>query len=68
MSVMHKLKRMLKGHEARAGKVVDKAGDLVDKKTRGKYSGHVDTAQEKLKDQLGADRKRADDQDNPPRS
>ncbi|MFH9073388.1 antitoxin [Streptomyces alboflavus] len=56
MSVMDKLKQMLKGHEDKAGQGVDKAGDFVDDKTQGKYSGQVDTAQDKLKQQLGADR------------
>ncbi|MBD0709332.1 MULTISPECIES: antitoxin [unclassified Streptomyces] len=53
MSVLDKLKSMLKGHEDQASKGVDKAGDFVDEKTQGKYSGQVDTAQEKLKQQLG---------------
>ncbi|MFF8956877.1 antitoxin [Streptomyces sp. NPDC014894] len=57
MSVMDKLKRMLKGHEAQADKGVDKAGDAFDSKTQGKYSGHVDTGQQKLKDQYGTGRK-----------
>ncbi|MFD9071795.1 antitoxin [Streptomyces lasiicapitis] len=56
MSVMDKLKQMLKGHEDKAGQGIDKAGDFVDDKTQGKYSGQVDTAQDKLKGQLGADR------------
>ncbi|MFE9255563.1 antitoxin [Streptomyces sp. NPDC006879] len=60
MSMMDKLKQMLKGHEEQAGQGIDKAGDFVDDKTQGKYSSHVDTAQEKLKDQLGRD------QDSPP--
>ncbi|AVH97736.1 kanamycin biosynthetic protein [Streptomyces cinereoruber] len=60
MSVMDKLKGMLKGHEDQAGKGVDKAGDFADKKTQGKYSGQVDTAQDKLKRQMGRD------QDTPP--
>ncbi|MER7914492.1 MULTISPECIES: antitoxin [unclassified Streptomyces] len=55
MSVMDKLKGMLKGHEDQAGKGVDKAGDFADEKTQGKYSGQVDTAQDKLKQQLGRD-------------
>ncbi|MFJ4716447.1 antitoxin [Streptomyces sp. NPDC088785] len=62
MSVMDKLKQMLKGHEDQAGKGVDKAGDFVDGKTQGKYSSQVDTAQDKLKEQLGGDR----NQDGPP--
>ncbi|MWA08551.1 antitoxin [Streptomyces sp. BA2] len=60
MSVMDKLKQMLKGHEDKAGQGIDKAGDFVDGKTQGKYSGQVDTAQDKLRDQLGRD------QDKPP--
>ncbi|MFJ3903758.1 antitoxin [Streptomyces sp. NPDC090025] len=60
MSVMDKLKQMLKGHEDQAGQGIDKAGDFVDEKTQGKYSSQVDTAQDKLKEQLGAD------QDKPP--
>ncbi|MGW0706469.1 antitoxin [Streptomyces sp. NPDC002643] len=55
MSVMDKLKQMLKGHEEQAGKGVDKSGDYVDDRTQGKYSGQVDTAQERLRQQLGAD-------------
>ncbi|WP_246123817.1 antitoxin [Nocardia bhagyanarayanae] len=29
--------------------VIDKAGDLVDEKTGGKFAGHVDTAQDAAK-------------------
>ncbi|GGV31761.1 antitoxin [Streptomyces spectabilis] len=64
MSVMDKLKQMLKGHEDKAGQGIDKAGDFVDDKTQGKYSSQVDTAQEKLKGQLGGDQ----GQQNPPQS
>ncbi|MEU7156412.1 antitoxin [Streptomyces chrestomyceticus] len=64
MSVMDKLKQMLKGHEDQAGKGVDKASDFVDDKTQGKYSSQVDTAQDKLKGQLGQDQ----GQDQPPQS
>ncbi|MFD5145662.1 antitoxin [Streptomyces sp. NPDC058401] len=53
MSVMDKLKQMLKGHEDQAAQGIDKAGDFVDEKTQGKYSSQVDTAQAKLKEQLG---------------
>jgi len=53
MSMMEKIKQMLKGHEDQAEKAVDKAGDMVDDKTQGRYSGQVDTAQEKLKDEFG---------------
>ncbi|MFF8602298.1 antitoxin [Streptomyces sp. NPDC015232] len=53
MSMMDKLKQMLKGHEDQAGKAVDKAGDMVDQRTQGKYARHVDTAQDRLKQQFG---------------
>ncbi|MFE7561330.1 antitoxin [Kitasatospora sp. NPDC057500] len=56
MSMFDKLKSMLKGHEGQAEKGVDKAGDMVDERTQGKYSSQVDTGQEKLKDQLRDDR------------
>lgn len=54
MSMLDKIKGMLKGHEDQARKGVDKAGDMVDKKTNGKYGGQVDKVQEKLNDQLGS--------------
>ncbi|MDF0375935.1 MULTISPECIES: antitoxin [Streptomyces] len=60
MSALDKIKKMLKGHEDQAGKGIDKAGDMVDDRTQGKYSKHVDTGQDKLKQQLGSDRDRND--------
>lgn len=59
MSVMGKLKQMLKGHEEQAGQGIDKAGDFVDGRTQGKYGGQVDSAQERLRQQLGSDQARA---------
>ncbi|MEU8513946.1 antitoxin [Kitasatospora sp. NPDC048722] len=52
MSMMDKLKSLLKGHEDQAEKGVDKAGDAFDERTEGKYSSHVDTGQDKLKEQF----------------
>ncbi|GAA2643701.1 antitoxin [Streptomyces lunalinharesii] len=63
MSVLDKLKELLKGHEDQAGKGVDKAGDYVDERTQGKYQSQVDTAQDKLKEQLGGTDR---DTDRPP--
>ncbi|BFV55835.1 hypothetical protein KCMC57_up09390 [Kitasatospora sp. CMC57] len=51
--MFEKLKSMIKGHEDTVRTGVDKAGDKVDDRTGGKYSGHVDTAQQKLNEQLG---------------
>ncbi|MFJ4771883.1 antitoxin [Streptomyces uncialis] len=53
MSMMDKLKNMLKGHEDQASKGVDKAGDAIDDRTQGKYQGQVDKGQDALKDRLG---------------
>ena len=53
MSMMDKLKGLLKGHEEQAGKGIDKTGDYVDERTQDKYRSQVDTAQDRLKEQLG---------------
>ncbi|MFD7551931.1 antitoxin [Streptomyces sp. NPDC059578] len=53
MSMMDKLKNMLKGHGDQTSKGVDKAGDYVDGKTQNKYQGQVDKGQDALKDRLG---------------
>ncbi|MBF9073588.1 antitoxin [Streptacidiphilus fuscans] len=55
MSVLDKVKGMLHGHESQAGKGVDKAGDMIDQKTGGKYQSQVDTAQNQAKKQMGVD-------------
>ncbi|WP_042403636.1 antitoxin [Streptacidiphilus carbonis] len=55
MSVLDKIKGALKGHEAQADKGVDKAGDMIDQKTGGKYASQVDMAQEQAKKQIGDD-------------
>lgn len=64
MSMMDKLKQMMKGHESQVGKGVDKAGDAVDKKTGDKYKSQVDTGQDQLKNRFGSD----GDQGGQPRS
>ncbi|MFD9130325.1 antitoxin [Kitasatospora sp. NPDC059571] len=53
MSMLDKLKGMLKGHEDTARQGVEKAGDTLDAKTGNKYQSQVDTAQQKIDDQLG---------------
>lgn len=68
MSMLDKLKGMMKGHEDTVRKGVDKAGDAVDKKTGNKYQGHVDTAQEKLNEQLGSQQRPTPGDDRPPQS
>ncbi|MEV0990318.1 antitoxin [Streptomyces sp. NPDC049949] len=62
MSMLDKLKGLLKGHEDVARQGVDKAGDAVDAKTGNKYQSQVDMAQQKINEQLGTDKP----QDRPP--
>ena len=50
MSIVDKVKEMFGGHADKAKGAVDKAGDMVDEKTGGKYSDKVDMAQDKAKD------------------
>lgn len=49
---LNKAKDFLGDHKDKVEEGVDKAGDMVDEKTDGKYSNHVDTAQDKAKDAL----------------
>ncbi|MFJ8042241.1 antitoxin [Kitasatospora sp. NPDC096147] len=51
--MFEKLKNMIKGHEDTARSGVEKAGDMVDEKTGGKYASQVDTAQQRINEQLG---------------
>jgi hypothetical protein len=53
MSVVDKIKDMLKGHPEQAKKGVDKGADYIDEKTQGKYHSQVDTAREKTEKQFG---------------
>ncbi|MFJ9711419.1 antitoxin [Streptomyces sp. NPDC101234] len=62
MSVLDKLKDLLKGHEDQARQGVEKAGDAFDERTGNKYRSQVDAAQKQADDYI--DRQR--DQGNPP--
>ncbi|MEU3061384.1 antitoxin [Streptomyces subrutilus] len=53
MSMLDKLKGMIKGHPDQARQGVEKAGDAFDAKTGNKYRSQVDTAQQKLDEQIG---------------
>ncbi|MEU0403590.1 antitoxin [Streptomyces sp. NPDC006197] len=64
MSMLDKLKGMLKGHEDTARQGVEKGGDAFDARTENKYQSQVDMAQRKINEQLGSDKP----QDDPPRS
>ncbi|MBB5939100.1 antitoxin [Streptomyces zagrosensis] len=52
MSMLDKLKGMLKGHEETAQKGIDKAGDAANRRTGGKHSGKIDSTRQRLNDQM----------------
>ncbi|TNY35016.1 antitoxin [Thermomonospora catenispora] len=47
MSIISKVKQMLGQHPDQAKKGVEKAGDVIDRRTGGKYAQHVDKGQQK---------------------
>ena len=49
MGFLDKLKDLASKNAGKVDMAIEKAGDLVDKKTQGKYAGHVDKVQEAAK-------------------
>ena len=49
MSIIDKAKEMLSHNADKAKGAVDKAGNMVDDKTGGKYKDHINQAQDKAK-------------------
>jgi antitoxin protein of toxin-antitoxin system len=47
MSIIDKVKRMIGQNPDKARRGITKAGDMIDKKTGGKYSDKIDTARQK---------------------
>jgi hypothetical protein len=52
MSIVDKVKQMLGQHSDQAKQGVEKAGDMFDQKTGGKYADKVDKAQNKAGDYI----------------
>ncbi|MCF2533067.1 antitoxin [Yinghuangia soli] len=53
MGLLDTIKEKLAPHSDKAEQAVDKATDMIDEKTGGKYSGQLDAGAEKAKDTLG---------------
>lgn len=49
MAFLDKVKNLLAKNADKVDTAIDKAGDMVDKKTQGKYTQHVDKAQDAAK-------------------
>ena len=52
MSIVDKVKQMLGQHPDQAKQGVERAGDMIDERTGGKYSDKIDKAQEKAGDYI----------------
>ncbi len=52
MGLLDTIKGMLKGNADKAKAGVEKAGDMIDEKTDGKFADKVDMAQDKAEDIL----------------
>ncbi|MCN9242276.1 antitoxin [Streptomyces sp. RY43-2] len=61
MSVMDKLRHLLKGHEEQESRGIDKGGDYIDDRTQGRYSDQIDQGE-----QTAQDRMRSQQDDTPP--
>ena len=48
--IKDKATELIQGHSDQVDDAVDKAGDFIDEKTGGQFSGQVDAAQEKAKE------------------
>ncbi|MER6534829.1 antitoxin [Streptomyces sp. 900105755] len=60
MSMLDKLKGMLKGHEDQARQGVQKGGDMIDQRTGNKYQSQVDSAQKQADDYIERQRRQGD--------
>jgi hypothetical protein len=49
MALLDKVKDLLSKNKDKVDTAIDKAGDMVDKKTQGKYTQHVDKVQDAAK-------------------
>jgi N-acetylmuramoyl-L-alanine amidase CwlA len=49
MSVLDKVKDLLSKNKDKVDQAIDKAGDIADQKTQGKYSDKIDKVQEAAK-------------------
>jgi hypothetical protein len=52
MAFLDKVKHWVSKNPDKAGTAIQKAGDLFDQKTKGKYAPHVDKAQNAARDYL----------------
>lgn len=54
MGFLDKVKKLVGEHDEKIDQAVEKAGDIVDQKTAGKYSDKVDKAQDFVQEKTGS--------------
>lgn len=67
-NIKDKVTELVDQHGDKAGGGVDKAGDMIDEKTGGRYADKVDMGQDKIKDGLDGLDGQDDDIPNTPRT
>ncbi|MGE2722263.1 antitoxin [Mycolicibacterium celeriflavum] len=55
MAFLDKVKNLLAKNADKVDTAIDKAGDMVDRKTQGKYAQHVDKAQDAARNYVNKD-------------
>jgi len=55
MGLLDKIKGLIGGNADKVKQGIDKAGDMVDEKTGGKFSDKIDMAEEKIGEALEGD-------------
>ncbi len=61
MGLLDKIKSLISGNADKVKDGVDKAGDMVDEKTGGKYTDKIEAAEEKIADVIDKADDMADD-------
>lgn len=64
MGFLDKLKEMAGKHPDKTDQGIEKAGDMIDKRTGGKYSSQIDQGQDKARDALR--RQQGGEEEQPP--
>ncbi|KUI02455.1 antitoxin [Mycobacterium sp. IS-3022] len=68
MAFLDKVKNLLAKNADKVDTAIEKAGDMVDKKTQGKYAQHVDKAQDAARNYVNKDNPPAPGTPQPPQN
>ena len=68
MGILDTVKNLLSKNADKVDTAIDKVGDVVDKKTQGKYAGHVDKVQTAAKKAVDSTAPASEAQPTPPQA